>query len=401
MAVTELSGSRSARLRALHLFLAAIAFAGAFTWFILVWRNRATAEFWQRDWFCLWSVGRRLLTGEWRSVYREACAPGYLWLYPPYAMYPWSGIAHLPPLIAYAVVMVGSIVATAAAMMLLARTLPRERPFETVALATFGSAAFNATLVTGQHAAWLLLAITGAMWAASRNRSVLTGLFVGLLGFKPNWVVVFVLWLAVTRRWKALLTTATVGLVLVASTIPLGLDIWRDYLAAATGRIQLSEWTAAGDYPVWKLITVEAFFRSLFGEGPGVRSLSILTAIGIVLLAAWSWWRRPPDPTRQVAVATIAVIAANPYVSFYDALVLALPAAVWWTAPSKYASRARVGIGICVVGVWMGQWIALYALRLSEQPSLTGGILLAWLALETLVTRREGELSAGRPSAVP
>jgi hypothetical protein len=83
-----------------------------------------------------------------------------------------------------------------------------------------------------------------------------------------------------------------------------------------------------------------------------------------------------------VGVALLAILAANPYAYFYDA-VLAFPAGILlWTNPSGWNSprlrRWALGASLATY-VWM---LVQYLVLLGNGPSLAGLGLAAWLALE-------------------
>jgi hypothetical protein len=93
-------------------------------------------------------------------------------------------------------------------------------------------------------------------------------------------------------------------------------------------------------------------------------------------------------------VTVLAVVCANIYTNFYDALVLAVPAAVWWMSRSRYTARVWRGIGVAVGAIWLLQWIGIYTPLWPGQYSLVGICVFAWLMLEANSITR-GTLLAG------
>jgi hypothetical protein len=158
--------------------------------------------------------------------------------------------------------------ATAGALILLRRSLGASHRFETFALAVFASSAFISVFVMGQNSALILLLVAGALWALRRDREVLAGLLIGLLGFKPNWVLGFVLWLAVTRRWRTLGTVAGVGALMLASTVPMGRGVWEAFLTSSEGWRSVVMTSDAYPTPSSRVC-----WGSVVGQGTGSGSL--------------------------------------------------------------------------------------------------------------------------------
>jgi hypothetical protein len=381
-------------LHALHLALAALALAAALAWVLVTWFSRTTPELWQRDWHCFWTVGGSYLRGVREGLYAEPCKPGYFWLYPPYVVYPWAALALLPAGYAYLLVSAASTLAFLVSLAFLRRTLCWDRPFVTIFLASTGSAAFNAVLVTGQHTMWLLLGACGGLWALRERRDALAGGFLALFGIKPNWAIFFALWLLVTGRRRALGVMVLAGAGLVLTTAPMGPSVWHAYLTVSSTRLEvlLGLDAGSGSYPSFKLITAEAFLRSvgLASGGPAL-GWSALAAIALCVAASVFVWSRVRDARVQIAITVLACVAANPYVEFYDALVLVVPAATWWAAPGSYPGRTGLVVAFAAISIWLVQWISLYLWKAPGQPSLVGGLLLIWIAAETVRAARARE----------
>lgn len=392
----------TAKRRWLHLGLAGLAVLLFGLWLAYLWLNRDDPASWQRDWFCFYSAGGRFLEAGPVTVYLEECIDTYYWLYPPYLLYPYALASFLSPF-AYYGLATGAIVAlTAWSLKLLGSALPSERPFETLALLVIASAAFFATLATGQHSALLLTGIAGALWAMRGDRHFTAGLFLGLLGIKPNWAVFFVAWLLVTRRWRALGGMALVGAVMIVSTFPMGVGPWEAYLTAGpAGVVELLD-PRRGDYtyPAHKLVTLEAFARSTLGALSPVPGKLLWLALELIVLAACLLvWSRVRDVRDQLAMAVLVVVAANIYVEFYDALVLAVPAAVWWTGRRRYSPGTWPLVGVAAGAIWTWQWIWAVGSPGPGWPSLVGGFLAVWIIAEAWRILRPREREVEPPAA--
>ena len=375
----------SRRRQILHLALFGLAVTAVGLWLSYIWLNRHDPEAWQRDWYCFYSAGKAFAEAGPARVYWEQCIEHYFWLYPPYMLYPYALASRMAPLAFYAVAVAGVVAATVGSLVLLGRALPERAAFESVAMATLGSGVFFAAVATGQHSAILLLGLAGAARASSLDRPVRAGLWLGLLGIKPNWAVVAVAWLVVTRRWRTLGGMAAVGALMIASTLPLGLSVWGDYLQAAPHWVGVLLDPAVGDYsyPAHKLATIEAFTRSTVGSvNPMLGKISWVVLEVLALAAGLAVWLRRRDFRDQLAMAVLLMVGANVYVEFYDGLVLAVPAAVWATMRSGYPAAAWKTIAVAAGAVWAWYWIWALGSPGPEWPALTGGLLAVWTLAE-------------------
>lgn len=370
--------------RLLHLGLFGLAVTALALWVGYLWLNRSDPSAWHRDWFCFYSAGERFLDTGPVSTYVEQCIEDYFWLYPPYMLYPYALASQLPPFVYYGLAVVSIIVLAASSLKFLAGALP-SRSFATIALFVLASAAFFATMVTGQHSALLLIGGAGALWALRDDREFTAGLFLGVVGIKPNWALFFIAWLVVTRRWRTLGGMALVGAAMILSTLPMGLDAWRAYLLAGPAGVGDLLDPATGDYsyPAHKLVTFEAFARSTFGAyWPGAGLAAWVALELLALVACLSVWLRLPDVRDQLAITVLVAVAANLYVEFYDVLVLAVPAAVWWTSRARYRPGTWRLIGAAAAAIWVWHWVWTVSSPGPAWPSLVGGFLAVWIAAE-------------------
>lgn len=354
-------------------------------WLAQVWLRRDSPGIWQNDWYCFYSAGTAFRDVGPGEIYRTQCIDQYWWLYPPYMLYPYALASFLPPLVYYGLAVLGIMTLTAMSLTLLGRSLPERQSFSTIALFTIASASFFGTIITGQHSALLLTGIAGALWAIQRDRRFTAGLFLGLLGIKPNWAAIFVLWLLATRRWRELSAMAAVGVVMIASTLPMGLDVWHDYLDALPRWIGalLGSGEANFAYPAHKLVTFEAFTRSTVGLlSPLAGRISWITLEVFAAAACLLVWFRSRSVVDEIAVTVLVAVAANVYVESYDLLVLAVPAAAWWTRRSRYRPYLWKAIGVSAVAIWMWQWSWLIGPADAPRPALVGGLLGLWIAAE-------------------
>jgi hypothetical protein len=214
------------------------------------------------------------------------------------------------------------------------------------------------------------------------------------MGIKPNWAVFFVAWLVITRRWRTLGGMAVVGVVMILSTLPMGIGVWEAYLTAGPAGVGDLLDPERGDYsyPAHKLVTFEAFARSTFGVlSPVAGKLAWLVLELFALAACLLVWVRARRVEDQVAMTVLIVVAANVYVEFYDVLVLAVPAAVWWTGRDGYRPATWRLIGVAAASIWIWHWIWVLGSPGPDWPSLVGGFLALWVVGEASRVFRRAE----------
>ena len=139
------------------------------------------------------------------------------------------------------------------------------------------------------------------------------------------------------------------------------------------------------------LVAQAGIVTTLQAVEASTRSQDVATVSAALLLgAALAWWRLAREAERfprLMGVALLAILTANPYAYFYDA-VLAMPAGVLlWTGSSSWRSpllRRWALAASLATYLWM---LAQYLALLGNGPSLAGVGLTAWLALEDVGER--------------
>jgi hypothetical protein len=366
------------------------------TW---LWSQVSAGQPDPRDWFYLRLAGERFLERDWASIY-SSIDNGFLWRYPPFALYLAALLAMADPATAYWLLVLVAIGALAGTLLLLRDAL-RPPDFALVGLAVATSAAFTSVLVTGQNSPLITLAIAAGVWSLLRHNATLPFVFFGLLAVKPNWLPVFLLYALVRRHLRGFAVMVLIGFAVLLAGLPLGLT--DDFLDASLRNAEL-----LGDFPAHKLITMQAFLSAFTDSvAPWLLVLVVLGACGFYV-----WRPSSPIPVpRQLGVVVLITIAANPYVAFYDGLVLMIPSIIWWASRETYASvAARRAIGALIAFIWVwDQAVFFYAgaarsfdLLAGTSPglSLIGPALTAWILIETL-DARAGQPRIGLQAAKP
>jgi hypothetical protein len=351
-----------------------------------LWSQAASGQPDQRDWYYMRLAGERFLQRDWPSIY-SSVDDGFLWRYPPFALYLAALLAVLHPRTAYWLMVLVAVGALATTLFLIRQAL-HPPDFGVVALAVATSAAFTSVLVTGQNSPLIALMIAAGLWSLLRGNKTLPFVFFGLLAIKPNWLPVFAVYALIRRNFRGFTIMVAVGVGFILAALPLG--ITDDFVDASFRNSELLT-----DFPAYKLITMRSFLGALTDFAAlWVVVLVVLGACGIYV---WRPASKTPIP-RQLAVVILITITANLYVAFYDGLVIMIPAIIWWASRNTYSSQTAwrtIGGLIAFIWVW-DQAVFFYAgaarslgLITAGTPSLSlvGPALALWVLVEALDIR--------------
>jgi hypothetical protein len=356
-------------------------------WLITVIRSGPVPN----DWLLLKVVADHFVAGDWGGLYgtgEQALRPGYFWLYPPFALYVVAPLAWLPEGWAYALLAMVEVVALAGSVWLLRGLEPFRRGRGEWLLAIVLSAPALTTIITGQSSALIMLCVVGAATLWTRGQVTYACALLGLLAIKPNWGVVFGLFALVRGEWKGALAMAGVAVALCVLTVPLGLQIWKDFLGVSMANAEIF-----ANYDVFKFVTLRGFMEGTLGKSNPISVVWAVAAGGLVVAAVLAW-RKPGSPLRHLGIGLLLIIAANPYAQFYDALALAVPATVWWAEQNRWRRGPWLAVGTLLAVAWCGeQWLHSWgvlstAAGLEWHPpvSIVGPVAAVWLVLAATQT---------------
>jgi Glycosyltransferase family 87 len=338
------------------------------------------------DWRQFYLVAHRFVSGAWSDLYSAGVAAdhaGYFWRYPPFALYAVAPLAALSEPAAYAVLASTELAALLASLLLLARIASPRHLSTEWALAIVLSAPALTTIIAGQISALLLLCISGAAYLWSRGRPLAACGVLGLLAFKPNVGIFFGYYVLARRNWRGAAAMVATVAALCAVTIPLGLDIWIDFV-----RVSFSNIDMAAAYEPHKLITLKGFLTVILGRSQMATVAWMAAVIPLLIIAAWAWGVHG-TPVRHLSLAALLAIAASPYGFFYDALLLAFPATVWWSERNRWRPAPWTVVGVLIAVAWCWEQAAYNwneILRMGGIDwlppfSLIGPIAAVWLVL--------------------
>jgi len=303
-------------------FLAGSYLAG--TWLIALDGGNVATDF-----VDVWAAGHLALGGHAATAYHwpthkivEASALGhgfdgyYGWHYPPTFLFVAAALASLPYTPSFLVWTFGTFLIYLAAL----RAVVGDRTSYLLA------AAFPPVLANffvGQNGFLSAALIAGTLVLIERRKSVLAGVLLGLLAYKPHLGLLFPIALVAAGPWRVIASAAIVAfLMAAASWFVFGGASW----FAFAGHIGESSQTilADGKADLSKLQTAFGLVRTLGGGEALAWTVQAIVASVAAGAVALLWRSRAPFEIKAAALGTAALLA-TPYLYTYDLVVLAVP----------------------------------------------------------------------------
>jgi hypothetical protein len=204
------------------------------------------------------------------------------------------------------------------------------------------------------HNGFITAALVGFSLAFLELRPWLSGIFLGLLTYKPHIGVLFPLALLASRNWRAL-ASATVATVIlgVGAVFAFGSESWASFIHALLDR----QSTLSPDSAV-PLALHSVFGLLRWAETSGKVSWGgHLVVAAIVALAVWVVWAKRIPFSLKAAVLCIGSAMVPPYILFYDLCILTIAVAflVRDGLSRGFLSGERTVILICFAALFLVQ----------------------------------------------
>jgi hypothetical protein len=247
-------------------------------------------------------------------------------MHPPIVALLFAPISLLPYPVALVVFFVWSIACWLLACAMLERELGDESAArETWRVLRFAPVAY--AIAYGQMTALLAVPLALFVVMLRRKKDVAAGLALGLLALKPQMIAGLLVYLALQRRFRALVSTMVSGAVVTAASFVVFPEAARTY--ARVSPLMLA-WSRTAENRPWAQI---GFFRLGATTLDGV-SMLLGTIVGVALtIAAFVWLvmiasKREETASREWDLALAAVLplslCLSPYFFHYDAGLFAI-----------------------------------------------------------------------------
>jgi hypothetical protein len=190
--------------------------------------------------------------------------------------------------------------------------------------------------IGGQNGTWTAALLGGGLIALER-RPVLAGILFGLMAYKPQLGILVPVALLAGRHWRATAAAAATVCVLVgASIIVFGVELWHEYLR----NVSVLRGTILEDGEgVWhRFVSVFVAARRLGVPVEAAYLLQMVSAVIVAAVVAAVWYRDRPAGIKN-AMLLLATCLATPYLQDYD-LVFTTLAIVWLWQEMPAAARS-------------------------------------------------------------
>lgn len=245
------------------------------------------------------------------------------YFYGPQVALPFIPLASLPFLAQAAIWVALSLLMYFVCIYLILKRCAALRPFRAlVAICALAYPPLFHFFMRGQLSVVLLVCFTAAYLAFFLERDFLAGVTLGLLAFKPQFLVAIPLILLLAQAWKAL-----AGVVISAATqlaltsLYFGRDVMQAYFARLLHSASHPGSTELIFSPI-QMHSLHSFWELLIPSRPGVWALYVLTSFAVTGIAASIWKSSAPLALRFSALMFAAVLV-NPHLYIYDLLALA------------------------------------------------------------------------------
>lgn len=270
--------------------------------------------------------------------------PWFGWFYPPTFLLFVQCLVLLPPLLAFAAFIGGTLYVYLLTVRRAAGQLP-------VFWATLAFPPIVITAFNGQNS-FLTAALAGSGLMLLDRRPAVAGFCIGLLAIKPQLAMLFPVALACSGRWKAFVSAAlTVLAVTGLSYLMFGGDAFTGFLNG------LDNAREAVLHPEWPLMKMPTAFAAALAAGSSISYANALqaavsvTATGVVI---WSWNKQLPAPIRN-SFLVLATLTVTPHLFNYDLTWLGL--AIAWMAREGVEDGWLKGERIALICAWLSPLI--------------------------------------------
>jgi alpha-1,2-mannosyltransferase len=255
--------------------------------------------------------------------------------YPPVFLLVCAAFARLPYLAAFVAFQIGSLVPC---LLVVRRILRLHGWAVLLTLLAFPPVFF--TLGTGQNA-FLTAALFGAATLLVDRRTMVAGVLLGAVCYKPHFGLLVPVALVAAGRWRTVVAAAgTLGALVGLSAQVFGLDTWRAFIDAAAGARGVYEGSVAFPGMTTPFGAVVAL-----GGSAGLAWRVQAASMAIMTTAVFVTWRRGMSLPVRAAMLLAATPLAVPVAMFYD-LMLSGIALAWlfrWSEGGDIPGWLRAG----------------------------------------------------------
>ena len=239
--------------------------------------------------------------------------------------------------------------------------------------------------VRGQLSALVLLCFTLAFLAMQAECHFLAGIALGVLVFKPQFLVAIPLILLLARAWNMLVALIISSVAQLAlARLYFGTAVMRSYFEMLRNA---PRWISTGElrFAPIQMHSLRSFWTLLFPWPLAATGLYLLSSIAITAVAA-TIWKSAASPAVRFSALLLAAVLANPHLFIYDLLALVPMFLVLadWSIENAYHPETPI---LCIL-LYLAFLLPLFgplARWTHVQPSVLIFIALLWTMRRTAV----------------
>jgi Glycosyltransferase family 87 len=247
----------------------------------------------------------------------------------------------------------------------------------TVAALALAFPGFFHLIAWGQISGLALACFTLAYLALRRGRSLLSGLAIGCLMFKPQLGLAAAVVFLLAGEWKVV--SGAIGsalLQLALAWVYYGTAVMRTYARAL---LHVRDIMPLLEPRPYQMHSLRAFWSLLLPRPWAAFILYLVSAVAVLGLAVYCW-RREQSLNLRFSVLLLATVLVSPHLTVYDLVILApafLLLANWAVAPAcAHASSLRVLLYVCYPLFLLGPLARYTHLQLSV-AAMVGLLIVA------------------------
>jgi hypothetical protein len=191
------------------------------------------------------------------------------------------------------------------------------------------------------------------------RRPSLSGVFLGLLTYKPHFGLLFPFALFASRQWRAIGSATAMGIILaVIATAAFGFQGWSAVIDSLRDR------TAGLSTDEGLVLTLQSVFGLLYWAGAGARVAWIAhtSVAAAITLLTWVVWAKPVPYCLKAATLCIGSVMVTPYVQIYDLCILSIVIA--FLVKDQLLRGFLPGERTAILTCWLGLFLLLKPLGL-------------------------------------
>jgi len=285
-----------------------------------------TTPYW--DFNNLWTGGRLALEGhvdwlfdteKYRAEMRNLLGPhlpAQEWSYPPNMLLIGAPLAIFPPILAYLIWTLGSL------LLLHIAIKPFKLPTVLHVIILLSPAVFINALL-GQNGTFISALLIMGLYHAPK-KPVFAGICIGLMTVKPQFGLLLPFILIASQNWAAFISASLTALgMAILTSLFFGFDVWGNFL----GHTQpMMRGIMEAQYPQsyhGNAVPVFIFVRAMGSGLFGAYAVQLVVTVLTIIIGIKLWHKSTDiDHIQRVALTCVLVMLATPYAYTYDMVAL-------------------------------------------------------------------------------